>query len=306
MKNKSGRKSNSLNEPFTNIMKMYLDDIGRLPALTPPEINELFRRLDEKKDKKAKKRLIEANLKLVIHIAKNYTHSALPFQDLVAEGNLGLIRAVEKFSLSRGYQFSTYATWWIRQFIERAIINQAKPVRLPAHICLRISRIVKTIKELSQTLEREPTIEEISKYVPETPEQIQKDLSLLRKTFSLDAAINERSESENTLLDTLSDDTKNSPFDSVEKLERLQQITCEIEELGDNEKKILWMRYGLGDEAPLTLDAIGKIFGVTRERIRQIEKKTILKLRKRIFFKGRKDVCSQKAAMAKNRGATPT
>ena len=306
MKNKSGRKSNSLNEPFTNIMKMYLDDIGRLPALTPPEINELFRRLDEKKDKKAKKRLIEANLKLVIHIAKNYTHSALPFQDLVAEGNLGLIRAVEKFSLSRGYQFSTYATWWIRQFIERAIINQAKPVRLPAHICLRISRIVKTIKELSQTLEREPTIEEISKYVPETPEQIQKDLSLLRKTFSLDAAINERSGAENTLLDTLSDDVSDSPFDSVEKLERLQQITCEIEELGDNEKKILWMRYGLGDEAPLTLDAIGKIFGVTRERIRQIEKKTILKLRKRIFFKGRKDVCSQKAAMIKNRGATPT
>jgi len=302
MKNAVGKNSNSLNEPFTDIMKMYLDDIGRLPALTPPEINDLFRRLEENKDKKAKKHLIEANLKLVIHIAKHYSHSALPFQDLVAEGNLGLIRAVEKFSLSRGYQFSTYATWWIRQFIERAIINQAKPVRLPAHICLRISRIVKTIKELSQALEREPTIEEISEYVPETPEQIRKDLSLLKKTFSLDAAINERSDSENTLLDTLSDDNSESPFDSVEKLERLQQITCEIEELGDNEKKILWMRYGLGDEAPLTLDAIGKIFGVTRERIRQIEKKTILKLRKRLFFKGRKDVCSQKAAVAKNRG----
>jgi RNA polymerase primary sigma factor len=278
-----------------NIMKMYLDDIGKIPSLKREEIVRLFKKFNEG-DPEAKKRIIEANLRLVIHIAKRYTNASIPFQDLVAEGNLGLIRAVEKFSLSRGCQFSTYATWWIKQSIERAIINQSKPVRLPAHICLRISRIVKVIKKLSQTLGREPTPIEIAQHIPESPEMIEKYLGLLRKTFSLDAVLSENSDMENTLLDTLPDKNDTSPFDSVEKLERLQQITCEIELLNENEKKILWLRYGLGDEEPQTLEAIGKKFGVTRERIRQIEKKTILKLRKRIFFKDRKDVCSQKKA----------
>ena len=276
-----------------NILKMYLDEIGKIPSLKQDELKRLFQRF-KAGDQEAKKKLIEANLRLVIHIAKRYTHSSLPFQDLVAEGNLGLIRAVEKFSLSRGCQFSTYATWWIKQAIERAIINQSKPIRLPAHICLRISRIVKVIKELTQTLDREPTAEEISAYVPESPEEIEKDLGLLRKTFSLDAALSEQSASGNTLLDTLAVEDEKSPFESVEKLERLQRITCEVEQLNDNEKKILWLRYGLGDEEPQTLEAIGKMFGVTRERIRQIEKKTILKLRKRIFFESRKDVCAEK------------
>ncbi len=276
-----------------NIMKMYLDDIGKIPSLKHEEIARLFRKY-RRGDAVAKKRIIEANLRLVIHIAKRYTHASIPFQDLVAEGNLGLIRAVEKFSLSRGCQFSTYATWWIKQSIERAIINQSKPVRLPAHICLKISRIVKVIKELNQTLGREPTPEEIAQHIPETPESIEKHLGLLRKTYSLDAVLSEQSDSENTLLDTLSDKDDVSPFESVEKLERLQQITCEIEQLSENEKKILWLRYGLGDEEPQTLEAIGRKFGVTRERIRQIEKKTILKLRKRIFFKGRQNVCGQK------------
>ncbi len=281
-----------------NIMKMYLDEIGRLPSLKPEEIIHLFQRFKDG-DAEAKKRLIEANLRLVIHIAKRYTHCPLPFQDLVAEGNLGLIRAVEKFSLSRGCQFSTYATWWIKQAIERAIINQSKPVRLPAHICLRISRIVKVIKELNQTLGREPTPEEIARYVPESPEEIETDLGLLRKTFSLDAALSEHGDSDSTLLDTLPDKSDASPFESVEKLERLQQITCEIEQLNENEKKILWLRFGLGDEEPQTLDAIGKRFGVTRERIRQIEKKTIRKLRRRIFFKDRRGVCAEKKTSMK-------
>ena len=285
----------STGKALPNIMKMYLDDIGKIPSLKREETARLFKKYN-RGDAEAKKRLIEANLRLVIHIAKRYTHASIPFQDLVAEGNLGLIRAVEKFSLSRGCQFSTYATWWIKQSIERAIINQSKPVRLPAHICLRISRIVKVIKKLNQSLGREPTSSEIAQYIPESPEMIEKYLGLLRKTFSLDAVLNESSDMENTLLDTLPDQNETSPFDSVEKLERLQQITCEIEQLNENEKKILWLRYGLGDEEPQTLEAIGKKFGVTRERIRQIEKKTILKLRKRIFFKDRKDVCSQKKA----------
>ncbi len=280
-------------DSFPNIMKMYLDDIGRIPSLKREEVIRLFKKYKQG-DQEAKKRIIEANLRLVIHIAKRYTHASIPFQDLVAEGNLGLIRAVEKFNLKRGCQFSTYATWWIKQSIERAIINQSKPVRLPAHICLRISRIVKVIKELTQSLGREPTIEEIAKYVPESPESIEKDLGLLKKTFSLDAVLSDQIETENTLLDTIPAHDDTSPLESVEKLERLQQITCEIEQLSENEKKILWLRYGLGDEEPQTLEAIGKKFGVTRERIRQIEKKTILKLRKRIFFKDRKDTCSQK------------
>ncbi len=280
-----------------NIMRMYLDEIGKIPSLKREEMKDLFLRY-KAGDQEAKKKLIEANLRLVIHIAKRYSHSPLPFQDLVAEGNLGLIRAVEKFSLSRGCQFSTYATWWIKQAIERAIINQSKPIRLPAHICLRISRIVKVIKELTQTLDREPTPEEISAHVPESPEEIEKDLGLLRKTFSLDAALSGQAGSDNTLLDTLALKDEASPFESVEKLERLQRITCEIEQLSENEKKILWLRYGLGDEEPQTLEAIGKMFGVTRERIRQIEKKTILKLRKRIFFENRKDICAEKRARA--------
>ncbi len=291
-KNTKTTKKTDLKTP-PNLMKMYLDDIGKIPSLKHEEIAKLFRKYNSG-DAEAKKRIIEANLRLVIHIAKRYTHSSLPFQDLVAEGNLGLIRAVEKFSLSRGCQFSTYATWWIKQSIERAIINQSKPVRLPAHICLRISRIVKVIKELNQTLGREPTPEEIAEHIPETPETIEKHLSLLKKTYSLDAVLSEQSDTENTLLDTLPDKNDSSPFESVEKLERLQQITCEIEQLNENEKKILWLRYGLGDEEPQTLEAIGKKFGVTRERIRQIEKKTILKLRKRIFFEGRQGICGQK------------
>jgi len=273
---KTSRKSGK--ESLPNIMKMYLDDIGKIPSLKHEEIARLFRKYKQG-DAAAKKRIIEANLRLVIHIAKRYTHASLPFQDLVAEGNLGLIRAVEKFSLSRGCQFSTYATWWIKQSIERAIINQSKPIRLPAHICLRISRIVKVIKELNQTLGREPTIEEIAEQIPETPETIEKHLSLLRKTFSLDAVLSEQSDSESTLLDTIPAKDETSPFESVEKLERLQQITCEIEQLDDNEKNILWLRYGLGDEEPQTLEAIGKRFGVTRERIRQIEKKALNRLR---------------------------
>jgi len=287
----SGQKTS---DPTPNIMKMYLNEIGKIPPLSHEEVVQLFRRFNKEGDAEAKKRLIEANLRLVIHIAKRYSHSPVPFQDLVAEGNLGLIRAVEKFNLNRGCQFSTYATWWIRQSIEHAIINQAKPVRLPAHICLRISRIVIVIKELTQNLDREPTTEEIARFLPESPEEIEKDLGLLKKTFSLDSALSEQTDTEHTLLDTLPNMNEESPFESVEKLERLQQITCEIEQLNENEKKILWLRYGLGDEEPQTLESIGKRFGVTRERIRQIEKKTILKLRRRIFFKNRKDACAEK------------
>ena len=283
----------NLSPSSPNLMKLYLDDIGKIPSLKQEEIVRLFKKYRQG-DTDAKKRLIEANLRLVIHIAKRYTHTSVPFQDLVAEGNLGLIRAVEKFSLSRGCQFSTYATWWIRQAIEHAIINQSKPVRLPAHICLRISRIVKVIKELTQSMGREPTAEEISRYLPESPEEIEKALGLLKKTFSLDTALNEHMDTDHTLLDTLPTQDEESPFESVEKLERLQQITCEIERLSENEKKILWLRYGLGDEEPQTLESIGKQFGVTRERIRQIEKKTILKLKRRIFLRDRKDACAGK------------
>jgi len=298
MSKKRGHTRNPNKESFPSIMKMYLDEIGNIPPLKAGETAQLFMRFNEG-DEEAKKRLIEANLRLVIHIAKRYAHSPLPFQDLVAEGNLGLIRAVEKFSLSRGCQFSTYATWWIRQSIERAIVNHSKPIRLPAHICLRISRIVKVIKELSQSLGREPGIEEISTYVPESPEEIERDLGLLKKTYSLDATLSEQPNSENTLLDNIPANDEESPFESLEKLERLQQITCELENLSENEKTILWLRFGLGDEEPQTLEAIGKKFGVTRERIRQIEKKTILKLRRRVFFKDRKDVCSQKSAFSR-------
>ncbi len=283
----------TINTSPPDVMKMYLNEIGKIPKLHPEEINSLFRRFNEG-DQTAKKRLIEANLRLVIYIAKRYSHTNVPFQDLVAEGNLGLIRAVEKFNPNRGCQFSTYATWWIKQSIENAIINQSKPIRLPAHICLRISRIIKIIKELDQILNREPTPEEIAQYIPESPEEIVKELGLLKKTYSLDAVLNEHTGSEDTLLDTLQAESGKSPLESIEKLERLQQITCEMERLNETEKKILWLRYGLGDEEPQTLESIGRMLGVTRERIRQIEKKTILKLRKRILFKDRKSICAEK------------
>ncbi|MFJ6750488.1 MULTISPECIES: RNA polymerase sigma factor [unclassified Streptomyces] len=293
--------------PSSDLFRQYLREIGRIPLLTAVEEVDLARRVEaglfaEEKltstpdlatqlasdlDKLvvlgriAKRRLIEANLRLVVSVAKRYVGRGLTMLDLVQEGNLGLIRAVEKFDYARGYKFSTYATWWIRQAMSRALADQARTIRVPVHVVELINRVIRVQRRMLQERGYEPTPEEVAAHLDLTPERVSEVLRLAQEPVSLHAPVGE--EDEVSLGDLIEDGDAASPAESAAFLLLREHLEAVLSTLGERERKVVQLRYGLADGRPRTLEEIGRIFGVTRERIRQIESKTLNKLRDHAF-----------------------
>lgn len=263
-------------ESFDDAIKIYLRDIQRTPLLNAESEKELALRI-EKGDKAARARMIESNLRLVVKIAKRYINRGLPFLDLIEEGNLGLIKAVERFSLAKECRFSTYATWWIRQSIERSLVNQSRTIRLPVHVSDDISRMLRINRSLSQQLDREPTAQEIADAMKAKVSHVRRLMTLLRKTCSIETPLGENGDF--LLIDTIEDTSMVSPSRLLENIDSFEMITEHFDALSETEQRILTLRFGLDDHEPLTLDVIGQMFGVTRERIRQIEAKSLEKIR---------------------------
>lgn len=263
-------------ERFDDAIKIYLRDIQRTPLLSAVAEKELARKI-EKGDEAARNKMIESNLRLVVKIAKRYMNRGLPFLDLIEEGNLGLIKSVERFNLAKECRFSTYATWWIRQSIERALINQSRTIRLPVHVSDDIGRMIRVTRKLSQELNREPTIQEIADAMKAKIQHLRRLMTLLRHTCSIEAPIGDGNDF--ALIDTIEDSSMIPPTDLLENINIFELISRHFNKLTENEQKILTLRFGLDDHEPQTLDIIGQQFGVTRERIRQIEAKSLEKLR---------------------------
>ena len=257
-------------------VRMYLKEIGRVPLLTAEEEVELAKRM-EMGDREAKQRLIESNLRLVVSIAKRYVGRGMAFLDLIQEGNMGLIKAVEKFDYRKGYKLSTYATWWIRQAITRAIADQARTIRIPVHMVETINKLVRTSRELVQELGREPTAEEIAEKMGITPEKVREIQKIAQEPVSLETPIGEEEDSH--LGDFIEDVDVLAPDEAASYLLLKEQIEEVLSGLNDREQRVLRLRFGLDDGRPRTLEEVGREFGVTRERIRQIEAKALRKLR---------------------------
>ena len=257
-------------------VRMYLKEIGKVPLLSAEEEVELAQRMEEG-DEKAKKKLAEANLRLVVSIAKRYVGRGMLFLDLIQEGNLGLIKAVEKFDYHKGYKFSTYATWWIRQAITRAIADQARTIRIPVHMVETINKVKKTNSQLLHKNGREPTAEEIGKELDMPAEKVRDILRVAQEPVSLETPIGEEEDSH--LGDFIPDDDALSPADAASQLLLREQLDDVLGTLTEREAKVLILRFGLEDGHPRTLEEVGKEFDVTRERIRQIEAKALRKLR---------------------------
>jgi len=270
-------KSAEVEEHFDDAIKLYLRDIQKTKLLNAEDERELAIRISEG-DKAARDRMIESNLRLVVKIAKRYINRGLPFLDLIEEGNLGLIKAVERFKIAKECRFSTYATWWIRQSIERALVNQSRTIRLPVHVSDDINKMLRNSRELMQKLNREPSVKEIATAMNSNQAYVRRLMILLKKTYSIERPMGENSDY--FLIDTIEDTSAVSPADLLENVNRYEHVLDWFDDLSDNEKSILTLRFGLDDTESQTLDTIGKQFGVTRERIRQIEAKTIEKLRK--------------------------
>jgi RNA polymerase primary sigma factor len=290
--------------PTNDPVRMYLKEIGKVPLLTASEEVDLAKkieageeasaRLREKGDKlsreelrtlrrqertgqEAKRKLVEANLRLVVSIAKRYVGRGMLFLDLIQEGNLGLIRAVEKFDFRKGYKFSTYATWWIRQAITRAIADQARTIRIPVHMVETINKLIRVQRSLLQELGREPTPEEIAEQMELTPEKVREIIKVSQEPVSLETPIGEEEDSH--LGDFIEDSDAVVPIDAASFILLQEQLEDVLNSLNEREKEVIRLRFGLTDGHPRTLEEVGREFGVTRERIRQIESKTLAKLR---------------------------
>ena len=261
-------------------VRLYLREIGKIPLLTTEEETELAKRIVEG-DKKAKDKMVEANMRLVVSIAKRYSGRGLDFLDLIQEGNTGLLRAVEKFDPEKGFKFSTYATWWIRQAITRAIADQARTIRIPVHMVETINKVLRTTRKLTTELNREPTIEEIAKELDMEVDKVEYVMRIKQDIASLDASVGRDGDDEDSVLgDFVEDEERASPEDSAANQILKEQLASIISTLSDREQKIIKMRFGIGGERPHTLEEVGYEFSVTRERIRQIEAKALSKLRK--------------------------
>src|SRR5579884_1249905 len=262
--------------PPADAVKTYLRDIRRSTLLTFKEEVMLAKRI-AKGDEAARQRMIESNLRLVVSIGKRYMNRGLPFSDIVEEGNLGLIKAVEKFNYKRGFRFSTYASWWIRQYIERAIINQGKLVRLPVHVVERLNRYLTKVEQLGQELGREPKTHEIARRMKISEEEVLDLKQLIRTTCSLDSPFNDRSDT--FLRDVIEDPLSASPAETAEGVMRREELMAWVKELPEKERTVVISRFGLDGGEAQTLEEIGKDLGLTRERVRQIETAALVKLR---------------------------
>ena len=257
-------------------VRMYLKEIGNVPLLSGEEEVELARRVEEG-DEEAKKRLTEANLRLVVSIAKKYVGRGMPFLDLIQEGNMGLMKAVDKFDYTKGYKFSTYATWWIRQAITRGIADTGRTIRVPVHMVETINKTLRMTRTLLQDLGREPTPEEVAERLNVPVSRVREVLKISRDPVSLDTPIGEEDDSH--LGDFIEDDTALSPSDSAAFSMLRAELSTALESLTDRERQVVRLRFGLEDGRARTLEEVGKEFNVTRERIRQIEAKALRKLR---------------------------
>jgi RNA polymerase primary sigma factor len=261
-----------INDP----VRMYLKEIGRVDLLSAEEEISLAERIEEG-DEEAKRRLAEANLRLVVSIAKRYVGRGMLFLDLIQEGNMGLIKAVEKFDYRKGFKFSTYATWWIRQAITRAIADQARTIRIPVHMVETINKLIRVQRQLLQDLGREPSPEEIAEDMDLTPDKVREILKIAQEPVSLETPIGEEDDSH--LGDFIEDQDATSPSEHAAYELLKEQLEDVLDTLTDREENVLRLRFGLDDGRTRTLEEVGKVFGVTRERIRQIEAKALRKLR---------------------------
>jgi RNA polymerase primary sigma factor len=262
-------------EPSLDSLRLYLRSIGRVDLLTAEQEVMLAKRI-ERGDMNAKQQMIEANLRLVVSIAKNYLGRGLTFLDLIQEGSLGLIRAVEKFDYRRGYKFSTYATWWIRQAVTRAIADKARTIRIPVHMVEKLNKVVHVERSLVQEMGREPSPDEIAKELEWTAREVKDILRMSQLPVSLEKPIGEDEDS--SLGDFVEDETAESPFELASENLRRQNVRKALEALPEREREVMEMRFGLNGHQARTLEEVGRAFGVTRERIRQIENNTLKKL----------------------------
>ncbi|MEY3220435.1 MAG: hypothetical protein RIT27_1792 [Pseudomonadota bacterium] len=275
-------KSNVSNsEP--DAMHLYLQEIGAIPLLTPAEEIQLARQVCQG-NKKATQQMIEANLRLVVKIARRYLNRGMPFLDLIEEGNIGLIRAVQKFDPERGFRFSTYATWWIRQTIERALMNQTRMIRLPVHIISEINKYLRTSRTLKHHLQREPTNEEVAHHLEKPLHSVQRMIELLEPVASADTPRTD--DLDKSLLDTIPDDYNPEPSYCIEKSDMDRQLTVWLSQLSEKQRTVMELRFGLKSSEPLTLEKTGEKMGITRERTRQIQIDALSKLRQLLEHDG--------------------
>src|SRR5882724_7742020 len=262
-------------EVSTDALQLFLKDIGKVDLLTAAQEVELAKRI-ERGDHSAKQEMVEANLRLVVSIAKKYRNQGLPFLDLIQEGTIGLVRAAEKFDYRKGFKFSTYATWWIRQAVARALADKARTIRMPVHVVEKLNKIVRSERKLVTELGREPTAEEIAEVTGIDPEEVDSIKRSAQAPVSLEKPVGDEEESE--FGQFIADEKAESPFDRAADLLTKEALKEALENLSYRERRVLELRYGLGGEHPRTLDEVGRTFNVTRERIRQIENQSLKKL----------------------------
>lgn len=274
-------------ETSTDSLQLFLKEIGRVDLLTAAEEVQLARRI-ERGDMDAKHKMVEANLRLVVSIAKNYRNQGLSFLDLIQEGTLGLVRAAEKFDYRKGFKFSTYATWWIRQAIARALADKGRTVRIPVHVVERLNKITRAERQLISELGREPTVDELSAVTEISKQEVEQIRRLAQTPISLEKPVGDEDESE--FGQFVADENAPDPFDSASDSLRRENLHKALANLSYRERRVLELRFGIGGEQPKTLDEVGKVFNITRERVRHIETHSLRKLRKLSWSQGLREV----------------